>query len=462
MHNVRVYERLPKEEARLGMRVLVQVGLFLNRRLPQMTPDLPEIHEDINEAMKFGLTSDYRNTFRAPRLPLAFSGQGPPNLEDLAVESPYSVFLERGEDGQLQWDFQMLGEFEHQPGLRSLGLRVVFSESDDARRLTTTKIISEEYGEVSAGSEDWDASRLLAVCAATTHMSLTRHFNYVHLISGNHWDVATRNFLPSTHRLYRLLWPHLFNSLYTNHAIARVQLLPDGDYVNMFSFTHDGLMKYYDAMYECYDIRVTDPEVDWKRRGLTGTAFDCPTHDNLVDLFDVMHAHAKRYIYAYYASDTEIQRDTDVTNWIKALNGLVPNGIGGTLAEEVTRDGLARAIGAYMFEGNTIHELSGTALWDYQLWADKNPTRIYQNGRRIPLDVYQRIINNNFALQLERAPLLANYGHVTQDQLGRNLFTRFCVECRELQVRYSLGRWHSGVADSWKMEPRQLEISMNG
>ena len=62
----------------------------------------------------------------------------------------------------------------------------------------------------------------------------------MHLISGNHWDVATRNRLQADHPLYRLVWPHVFNSLYTNYGVTRVQMLPNGDFVNMFSFTHEG------------------------------------------------------------------------------------------------------------------------------------------------------------------------------------------------------------------------------
>ncbi len=457
LEKVLVFERLPKEEAKLGMRVLVAVGLFLNRLLPPMKAGLPEIDADINETLKYGLTSSYRKGFRAPVLPHAYDGVGKPELEDLAVQSPYSVFLQRGAEGLVQWDFRSLGDFEHQEGLRSLGLRVVFSESDDTRTLTAREIESGEYGAVRRGDSDWEASKTLAVCAATTHLSLTRHFNYVHLISGNHWDVATRNHLPTNHPLYRLVWPHIFNSLYTNYGVTRVQMLPDGDFVNMFSFTHGGLMKYYDAMYERYDIAITDPEADWERRGLADAKFDCPSHENLRELFNVMHEHARRYIYAYYEGDEELQKDKAVAEWLQGLDTLIPNGLNRALDGGVTRDGLARVIGAYIYEGNTVHDMVGTTLWDYQLWADRNPTRIYRDGRRMPVDVFQRIINNNFALQLRRAPMLADYGHLALDSKGAALFKQFYESCRALQDRYD-----QTPAGPWRMEPKNLEISMNG
>lgn len=460
LKNVLVFDRLPKEEdgfSGFKMRAFLAFELLLKRMASPMQENLSEIDADIGKALADGLTEDYRKAFRAPTLPKSFEGAGKPELGDLAVESPYSVFLERGADGLLQWDFRVLGDFEHHEGLRSLGLRVVFSESADTRRLTATEIDSRELGTVRNGDPDWAAAKTLAICAATTHLSLTRHFNYVHLVTGNHWDVATRNHLPSDHPLYRLVWPHLSNSLYTNHGITRPQLLPNGDFVNIFSFTHDGLMKYYDAMYERYDVSVTDAERDWERRGLADASFECPSHENLCDLFDVMHQHAKRYVDAYYASDEDLQADQDVGAWLEGLEALIPNGIKGALGGGLGKDGLARLIAGYIYEGNTIHDLVGTTLWDYQLWADRNPTRVYQDGRRVPVDVFQRMINNNFGLQLERAPLLADYGHLALDTKGAALFTRFYEDCKALQARYD-----QSAAGPWRMEPKNLEISMNG
>ena len=454
---VQVFATLPKDEKSFGMRASVSFALLLNKYLRPMDPDIPAIDPDIDRALAYGLSGGYVKAFRAPVLPDIYVGDDPPELGDVAVQSPYSVFLTRGSDGTLEMDFTMLGDFEHQEGLRSLGVRVRFSESVDDGRLTAIEIESDEYGMVHDGDPDWEASEALAICAATTHMSLTRHFNYVHLISGNHWEIATRNNLATDHPLYRLVWPHIFNSLFTNYAITAVQMLPDGDFVNMFSFTHDGLMKYYDAMYEAYDIAMTDPEADWERRGLEGSTFYAPSHENLCEMFDLMFEHTKRYVNAYYESDEELQDDESVSAWLHDLDSLIPNGLNGALSGGVTREGLARVIAAYIYEGNTIHDLTGTSLWDYQLWVDRNPVRIYTDGRRLPVDVYQRLIVNNFALQIKRAPMLADYGQVALEDQGAALFTQFHQECQSLQDQYD-----QTEAGPWRMEPKNLEISMNG
>jgi hypothetical protein len=456
LRDVVVVNRLPKEESRLGMRVLVAVGLFLNRVLSPMHRGLPEIDGDGDQALDDAAISIYAKAFRAPVRPAVYDTAGPPDLGALAVESPYAVFTERDGDGVLQWDFRRLGDFAHHDGLCSLGLRVVFSPSPATRSLTASRIESRELGVVSADDPGWERATRLAICAATTHLALTRHFNYVHLISGNHWDVATRNRLQADHPLYRLVWPHMFNSFYTNYGVTRVQMLPNGDFVNMFSFTHEGLMAYFDAMYRSYDIAVTDPVADWSRRRLGTEEFDCPTQINLIELFDVMHAHAARYIDAYYDSDDQLRADAEARAWLGELGTLVPNGLGG-MEGGVTKASLARLIAGYIYEGNTIHDLVGTTLWDYQLWSDCNPVRMYTDGRRVPIDVFQRVVNNNFALQLRRAPMLADYGQVALDERGAALFMQFYDACRALQARYDLA-----PAGPWRMEPKNLEINMNG
>ena len=460
LRNVLGAGRLPREEGRLAMRVLVTVGLFLNRVFPPMRRGLPEIDPDIGTALDDALISSYAKAFRRPVRPSTYDVDGPPELGELAAMSPYAVLTERDADGLIQWDLRGLGDFAHQEGLCSLGLRVVFAPTPDESgrtRLVASHVDSRELGVVHPGDAGWARATSLAVCAATTHLALTRHFNYVHLITGDHWDVATRNQLPTEHPVYRLLWPHIFNSFYTNYGVTRVQMLPDGDFVNMFSFTHDGLMAYFDAMYASYDIAMIDPAADWARRGLSDEEFDCPTQANLVDLFALMHAHASRYIDAYYGSDTELAADTAVRGWLDELDVLVPNGVSSSIGGEVTKPALSRLIGAYIYEGNTMHDLVGTTLWDYQLWADHNPIRMYRDGRRLPVDVFQRTVNNNFALQLRRAPMLADYGHVALDARGSALFTRFYEDCQALQARYE-----QRPAGPWRMEPKNLEINMNG
>ena len=474
LQNIPVFDRLPGVENNLGMKAIVGLGLFFERVYPQMQAGLPEIDPDPKVAVNQGLEAVYKDAYRIPVRPKYYDVEGAPNLGDLAMEGPYCLFIERESEDELKWDFSFMGDYEHHPGLRSLAVKVIFNDPKRQGRPQALRIISKEYGEVHNPGPDssddaqkklWNDSALLAICAATTHTALTRHFNYVHLISGNHWDVVTRNKLPSRHAIHHLLWPQIYDSCYTNYGVTRVQMEPNGDFVNMFSYTHRGLMKFFDDMYEIYHCSMMNPREDWTKRGLDSAIDidDAPSHENLVELYDLMYVHARRYIYHYYKSDKALREDPFVADWLEELNRIIPNGIpGALLGNKLDRDRLAHFIGGYIYESNTIHEIAGTNLWDYQLWTDKNPIRIYSNGQRLPRDIFQRAINNNFALQLERDPLCFDYRDVAKDEAGRKLFTQFCVDCRRLQVDYDLERWDSGDHPIWRMEPRNLNIGMNG
>ncbi len=456
LREVVAVEKMPRDEYPLGMRLLINTGLVLARWFPSMRPGLPEIDSDVDAALDDAGIERYAKAFRPPVRPAVYATDGPTDLGRLAAASPYAVLTERDADGVLHWDLRRLADFEHHEGLCSLGMRVVFGEPTGSERLVADRIESDELGVVTPADGDWGRATALAVCAATTHVALARHFLAVHLVSGDHWDVAARNRLPADHPMYRLLWPHIFNSFYTNYGVTRVQMLPDGDFVNMFSFTHDGLMAYFDAMYRSYDVALIEPAADWSRRGLGDERFDHPTQTNLLELFDVMHAHTTRYLDAYYDDDDALRADPAVAAWLAELDRLVPNGLG-DVAESPTKDRLSCLIAGYIHEGATIHDMVGTTLWDYQLWADRNPTRVSRDGRRVPLDVFQRMINNNFALQIRRAPLLADYGAVALDAYAAGLFTVFHEECLALQARYD-----ATPAGPWRMEPKNLEINMNG
>lgn len=206
-----------------------------------------------------------------------------------------------------------------------------------------------------------------------------------------------------------------------------------------------------------YRATVMDPSADRVARGLGDTRFDSPTQRNLEQLFSIMHNHAKRYIYAYYSSDDELRRDKDVERWLATMESLIPNGLGEYLGGGLSRNSMARLLGAVIYEGCATHDLVGTTLWDYQLWVDRNPVRVNRDGSRISLSVLHRVIMNNFALQLVRAPLLDNYSAVALDEKGKQLFKQWFEECSQLQHDYDLH-----PADIWRMEPKNLEVSMNG
>jgi arachidonate 15-lipoxygenase len=94
---------------------------------------------------------------------------------------------------------------------------------------------------------------------------------------------------------------------------------------------------------------------------------------------------------------------------VQTLENLAPNGIRQLLGDEITIEGTARLIATFIYMATVEHEILGTGLWNYQMWPHIQPVRVYKNGQREPLDVYQRLVNANFNLNVSRAQLLQDF-----------------------------------------------------
>ena len=128
----------------------------------------------------------------------------------------------------------------------------------------------------------------------------------------------------------------------------------------------------------------------------------------------------------------------------------------GTEAAAITIEGAARLIAAFIYMATVEHEILGTGLWNYQMWTHIQPVRVYKNGQREPLDVYQRLVNANFNLNVNRARLLQDFGYLALDANGAHAFRKFKEELQALQ-----GRLEQEPFAHWKMYPLILEANIN-
>ncbi|HTY76542.1 MAG TPA: lipoxygenase family protein [Candidatus Bathyarchaeia archaeon] len=453
LFNVRVADAVPPDEAHPLNQWFYKFQVAMYRLFSPMQAGLPPIDADPQAALAAAYTPAHRRVFPMPVLPPEYSGRL--DLGLLAVAGPYACYLERAPDGGYQWDLRALAGYEHHAGLHSLGVRVRFRANRSAQRLEVVGIDS-ELGTSAPGDPGWDLATRLALAAVTTHVSLIRHFNGVHLAAGGSLAIATRNALPADHPLRRLLWPHMFGTQYSNQLVTRGQMSAGGDFETIFSFTHRGMCRLFADTWDAYDISVLHPARDAERRGLVGAGFETPALDNRRAHFDVMRAHAHRYLRLYYASDAALQEDARVVAWTQALDGLVPNGVSKILGPRLTLDGAADLIGSFIYMASVEHEILGTGLWNYQMWSHIQPVRVYRNGQRVPLDVYQRLVNANFNLNVSRAPLVQDWSYLALDERGAAAFRVFRDELRALQARLD-----TEPPALWKMAPRILEANIN-
>ena len=449
--NIRVADRVPADEAQPFKYYFYKFQVGMYSVLPAMQPGLPPIDPDPTKAFHEAYTEAHRKLLPPPKVPQEYRHV---DLAEIAVASPYACYVERAPEGGYQWDLRQLDRYELHPGLRSIGARVLFRLNARARRLEATQIDC-ELGPCRPGDADWPLAQRIALCAATTHVSLVRHFNGVHLAVGGPVAMATRNNFPAAHPLRRLLWPHVFGTQYSNQIVTRGQMARGGDF-ELFSFTHRGMCKLFEETYEQYDLNVLDPDRDAEQRGIQDAGFETPALANRRELFAVMLAHALRYLRLYYDSDERLAADERFAAWLDELNRIIPNGVGKLIGARVNLESAARLIAAFIYMATVEHEALGTGLWNYQLWTNVQPVRIYHNGQREPVDVYQRLVNANFNLNVGRTRLMHDFGYLALDRKGADAFRRFRYELQALQEKIDQEPFAC-----WRITPRILEANIN-
>jgi len=459
VRNVMVCARqdIPPEERVPVNTLFYRLQVWLYTAFSPMQPGLPSIDADPQVALNRAFTRLHRTRFRAPILPAEYLGS--PDLGSLAVRGPYACYTTRVDESTWVWDLRMLDDYQLHPGLLPIGSRVLFS-LDPLRRALRPRRIECVLGSIEPTDSRWDRACKIALCAASTHVSLVRHFNGVHLTGGAQLAIATRNRFSPDHPLGRMLWPYIYATQQSNYIITRGQMARGGDFESIFSFSFDGMCRLFDDSYLTYRHVVNDPETDGEARGVRCAGFDTPTQDNLEALFDVMHRFARNYLEIYYPRNSAtgagaVNGDAETLAWLGELNARIPNGVDVT-PEDVTWAGLARLLAQQLFLVTTQHEIMGSYLWDYQLWTHRQPARIYEDFRREPLDVYQRLVNANYNLNVHRRALMDDFTHVALDDRAKAAMRGFQGELAALQADME-----TRPRTVWRLYPRDLEVNIN-
>jgi hypothetical protein len=451
-------DAIPKDEQAASKTLLYKVQVWLYGAFSPMQRGLPPIDADPQRALKAAYTRLHRSRYPAPVLPSEYLGS--PDLGSLAVRGPYACYTERESEGVYQWDLSTLGQYEHHAGLQKLGARVLF-RLDPVRRALQPYQIDTALGSTGPADAGWELAKKIALCSATTHLSLVRHFNWVHLAGGAQLAIATRNRLAPTHPLCRLLWPYMFGTQQSNDIVTRGQMVRGGEFETIFSLSFDGMCRLFEESHQDFRIVLNDPQMDAERRQIRQQGFDTPTQDNLEAIFDVLHAHARGYLQLYYpdtvgdSGTSLIRNDAGILGWLDELNALTPGGVAVT-REDVTLGALVRLVARYMYLATVQHELLGSFIWDYQLWTHRQPARIYLNGQREPLDVYQRLVNANYNLNVNRRRLMYDFSYLALDAQAKACFAEFNRNLDALQATME-----AQPRAVWKLYPDVLKVNIN-
>jgi arachidonate 15-lipoxygenase len=448
---------VPCDERKWAHTKFYDFQIWFYKVISPMQPGLPRIDADPERALKHAFNGLRRTLFQPPQRPAEYLGS--PDLGSLAVRGPFACYTTRSKThAAWEWDLTMLNNYEHHPGLVKIGSRVLFRK-DLWRRSLQAYQIDCALGSIKPADARWDQACKIALCAASTHLSLVRHFNWVHLAGGAQLAIATRNTLSRDHPLCRLLWPYIYGTQQSNDMVTRGQMARGGDFETTFSLTFDEMCRLFDDTYVDYRHVVNDPETDGDSRGVRGAGFDTPTQQNLEALFCVMHCFVGRYLEIYYPRSAvgakAVQRDPETLAWLKELNTLLPNGVG-VDPNNFTWDELARMLAGQLYLVTVQHEILGSFMWNYQLWTHSQPARIYTDFQPEPLDVYQRLVNSNYNLNVRRRALMHNFSQFGLDSRAQAAILQFHADLAALQAQMD-----SHPHTVWRVYPRELKVNIN-
>jgi arachidonate 15-lipoxygenase len=448
----------PKDEYRFQVLLVKRVQLFLYRTLSPMQHGLPPVDADPHQALATAFPRRHEKLYRHPARPPEYDSPEAPggvDLGGLAVASPYACYLTRDDAGTLTWDLTRLKGHEVHDGLVTPWARVEFELRPSSQRLEAVSIES-ELGSCTPTDAGWPESVRLAMCAVSTDASLVRHFGWLHLVVGGPLAIATHNELPADHPVARLLRPHVYATHFGNRIVTIDQMERGGDFENIFSFTHAGMCNLFEATAGDFDLRSFNPELDAQCRRVDDLPIDTPAFDNRSAIMKVIRAHVRRYLALYYASDDALREDTTFGRWLDAVDRAIPHGVRAIAGDPVTLDGAAELVATFVYTGAVEHEIIDSGMWDYQVWNDAQPVRIGRDGQRVPLDVYQRLVNWNFSLNVHRTLLTTDFSGLALDPAGADAFRTFREQLLELQ------RTMDGEPfAAWRLEPKYLKANIN-
>ena len=158
----------------------------------------------------------------------------------------------------------------------------------------------------------------------------------------------------------------------------------------------------------------------------------------------------------YFDSDEAIGSDEQLTAWVEHLDAYVPHGVSELAGAPLTVSGASELLATLSYFTTVEHEVLGSGVWNYQLWPDVQPPRVYASGQRLPLDVYARLVNANFTLNVRRTPLMSDFSSLALDARGAQAFRAFRDDLSTLQ-----GAMDAEPTSGWRIEPRMLKANIN-
>jgi len=179
-------------------------------------------------------------------------------------------------------------------------------------------------------------------------------------------SVATHNHLGTTHRIGRLLAPHMTGNVFIDWAAKRTLIRPSGSLAeSMFAVGLKGALS-LGGQFGTDFTNLDFPERMNNRGFPKGVPF--PNYNFQVDGFSLWEALAK-YIKAVvedeYTSDSAVEGDTAIQAWVGSITKPEEGGLRGFPDNILTRESLSKTLTMIVFGASVFHQSINIPHFEY-------------------------------------------------------------------------------------------------
>ncbi|MBP6829897.1 MAG: hypothetical protein KA978_03880 [Deltaproteobacteria bacterium] len=166
----------------------------------------------------------------------------------------------------------------------------------------------------------WRMANLCVQVADANHHEASAHLGRTHMVM-EAVAVAMKRELAPQHPIAVLLEPHIETTLAINHSAKTSLIAPGGTVDQAFALKIRTFGEVVRDQVSSYSIRHANPAADLAARGLDDREAlpEHPYREDVLPVWGALRDHADAYVRLYYAEDAQVQADTELAGFVRAL-----------------------------------------------------------------------------------------------------------------------------------------------
>uniref|UniRef100_A0A669DVW2 Hydroperoxide isomerase ALOXE3 n=1 Tax=Oreochromis niloticus TaxID=8128 RepID=A0A669DVW2_ORENI len=223
---------------------------------------------------------------------------------------------------------------------------------------------------------DWLLAKIFVRSANFNFYEVSVHLLRTHLLAEVFTVSLLRN-LPMVHPLYKLLMPHTRYTLQIN-VLARQLLISQTGVLTRFAASGGkGVITILQKSLSSLTYSSLCIPDDIAERGLK----DVPNfyyRDDGLKLWEIIFRFVKEILTSYYKTDAEVQKDSELQNWIHDIyeHGFLSQASTGIPQKFTTVDEMIKFVTMVIFTCSAQHSAVNSGQYDFGAWMPNSPVTL--------------------------------------------------------------------------------------